>query len=593
MSKPEYQSIPEMMKSVLTASQPVEYHYHFQGKWNHYSAVEFLEQWQNLSWALHDLGLEVKQTVAIMAPSSPFWILCDLATQTCRGWTVPFFLNLSLENFEFQCRDAEVKIIFIDDPNNFNNDQKKLLQKVETVICFHNHQDLPKALSLNDLLHKGDELKKADDSNWFDNEISKLQRDDIATIVYASGSTGFPKGSEISHGNLLFQFESAQTIFQVDSEKDVVLSVLPVAHIFERMAVYYFSSQRLPIWFGSEPKLIGSYLKEVKPTSVTMVPRILERLYEALTSSAQSARGIKKFILMGAIRYARSGDPLNKSWRWYVWNALVYRKMREALGGRINLIVSGSSALNAVVHRFLLNIGLPVYEGYGLTESSPTLAAEYKDHINIGSVGPAFPGVKMRIGKDDEIEVLSPGNMRGYHNNPEATKEAFCDDGWLKTGDTGYIDENGYLFITGRLKELFKTSTGKYISPVPIENEVMRDPFIETAVVIADNKKFTSALIFLNHVQCAAFLRKTEANYDPKVATQSKRIKHRIDRRIKRVNSKLNEWEQIKKWVILPDTMTPESGLLTPTLKIRRHKIDIEYSDAIENIYGKDIDAEV
>jgi long-chain acyl-CoA synthetase len=318
-----------------------------------------------------------------------------------------------------------------------------------------------------------------------------------------------------------------------------------------------------------------------------VVPRILERLYEKMTAAADFAVGPKKWIMHQAIRSAKIEDPHQHHLFHKIYEPLVYSRMRAALGDNFKLIISGSSPLNKSIIRFLLNIGLPIYEGYGLTECSPVVSANYQEHWKMGSVGLPLAHLSVKIGKQNEVLVKGDSVFHGYHNLPEINKESFTADGYFKTGDQGLIDRDGYLFITGRIKEMLKTSTGKYVSPLPIELELSRHPLIEAALVIANNRKFASALIFLNAENARRILNLHEKDFDATIAARnSERITTAIAHHVSNINKKLSHWEKIQKWVIIPDELTIESGLLTPTLKLRRKTTENRYAAEIEALYA-------
>jgi long-chain acyl-CoA synthetase len=580
----KYSSLPQMVRDRFAEPMSGSLFSRGHKTWEECAPAQFIDDLRSISAVFKDMGLSGSRGTGIIAPSCPEWMVADLAVQVCHSYTVPMFPNLSLDAFRYQCEDAAVETLIVKNPTQLDPSLRKMLEGFKHVIILSPTEPLASnESSWKDLLERGRHLRKDIGDSWFDQQIDGIQEDEIATVIYTSGSTGVPKGSMITHANLLFQFDSASQLYPIDPLKDKCLSILPVAHVFERMVVYFFMYCRIPIYFADDPKNVGIYLKELRPTVISMVPRILERLYEKLVSSPWNTHGPKRWLMQWAIRHAKYSDPRYQSALHRVFDRLVYSKMREALGNSLTLVISGSSALNIAVHRFLLNIGLPIYEGYGLTECSPVLSAEHSGAMRLGSVGRAFPGVRLRIGPQNEVQAKSPGCMKGYHNHPETTSASFTEDGWFRTGDYGYLDEDGYLFIKGRIKEQFKTSTGKYVSPLPIEQAIARHPLIDVAVVIADNRKFACALIFLDHSQVGQALRKTE--YDPVKGSQSRRVNARIARQIQRVNRGLNDWEKIRKWVIVPDPITPESGLLTPTLKIRRHTIEKKYQLQLENIY--------
>jgi long-chain acyl-CoA synthetase len=315
------------------------------------------------------------------------------------------------------------------------------------------------------------------------------------------------------------------------------------------------------------------------------VPRVLEKLYDKLTSAASQKRGPIKWLMLYAISKAKNTDPGKVNLRGTIWDKLVYSKMRAALGDNFKLIVSGSSALNVSVNRFLRNIGLPIFEGYGMTECSPVISAERFGHVRMGSVGPVMGCVQAKISAESEILVKGENVFSGYLNRPGLNAEIFTEDGYFRTGDKGYMDKDGYIWITGRLKEMFKTSYGKYVSPVPIEQALCQRSFVEAAQVFAEGRKFTSALLFLNQDMIRSRLKRKENEFDPERALKSRRLNASIQRHIERINKNLAEWEKIKKWKAIFTTLSTENGLLTPTLKLRRKTVEKRFEQLIDEMY--------
>jgi len=580
-----FQSLPQMIQTQMQILGTGSIFAKESDNWTEYKPSEFLEGWRNICAALQELGVKPDEGFGIIAPSCPQWFQTDLAIQVNRGWTVPLFPNLAPEIFDYQCEHSNICMLLIRERSKLEPALQERLGRFRTIISLKTSPDpLPNEISWEDLLKRGQALRAKNGDTWIQEAIAGIHGDDIATIIYTSGSTGIPKGVEISHSNLLTQIASAVIFFPLNCERDRALSTLPVAHVFERMVIYFFLYSRIPLYFGDDPRNLGILLNEVHPTIMSTVPRIVERLYEKLSLSYRNAHGPRRWLMRMAIQHARKANPDAAPGMFHLlYDKLVYSRMRQALGNSLEQVISGSSALNPSVHRFLLNIGLPLYEGYGLTECSPVLAAGTASVHRLGSVGQAFPQVELRIGDLGEVQARSPGIMLGYHNQPAATAACYTSDGWFRTGDQGTIDADGFLTLTGRLKELFKTSTGKYVSPIPIETALVRHPLLEYAVVIAEKRKYAAALLFLNHTQASAYLKKQA--YDPNRASVSQHIRNRIEQHIKRVNRGLNEWEKIRRWTIISTSLSSESGLLTPTLKVRRHAIDQRFATEIASLF--------
>ena len=501
---------------------------------------------------------------------------------------IPLFPNISSENFSYESSDANIKILIVNSIEELDAPLLENLPSFKTIICINKNSSLPaNGIYWDELLKRGyDALADKVRAEWIDHQLETINPDDIFSIIYTSGSTGRPKGVELTHRNMLVQIQNIAPMFRFDSQKDTCLTILPVAHVLERMAVYFYTLSGVSIFFGDNPKNLSHILREVRPTIMIVVPRILERLYESMTTAADRSKGLKRLLIKHAIKIAKIKDPSKNFDPLYkLFNYFVYKKMRNAVGGNFRMIISGSSALNKSILRFLLNIGLPVFEGYGMTECSPVVSANCKQAIKPGSIGKPLPHLEVKIGECSEIQIRGESVFKGYHNRPDLNANAFTEDGFYHSGDQGYFDDDGYLYFTGRIKELLKTSTGKYVCPNPIELEIIRHPLVEQALVIANDRKFASAIIWLNPVGARRMLKPQNEDYDVENALKSPLILGSINRHIEHINQKLNHWEQIRKWILVGDELTIESGLLTPTLKIRRTVAEKRYAEQIEKMY--------
>lgn len=557
--------------------------------WEHFSGSRLRRETQFLALAFRHRGLSAGKSIGIVANSCPEWMMGDVAAQLNQARVIPLFPNISPENFNFQCDDALVQVLVLDRLSVLSPAIRELMPRFKAVICIDPESELPaNGFYWKDLIEEGESLSRLPDSSaWLNQQMHALDSDDIFSIIYTSGSTGTPKGVELTHRNMLSQILVIKRDFlHLNRTTDVGLVVLPVAHAFERMSVYFYTLCGIKIYFADNPRHIAECIKEVCPTVMTVVPRILERLYESMTSAGERIYGVQKFIFEHAISYAKKHNPMEKGGilsRFY--DRVVFETMRKAMGGRFRLVISGGGALNKSICRFLLNVGINVCEGYGLTECSPVVSVNKLGSVRPGSVGLPLTHLQVKIGEQSEVLVKGDSVFKGYRNRPDLNAEIFTTDGFFRTGDQGHFDADGYLYLTGRLKELFKTSTGKYVSPNPIELELGRHLLVEQALVIANGRKFVSALIFLNPVNAKRFLQRTGKTFSVERALKSKRIRESIDRHVERVNAKLNHWEQIRKWTLVGDELTVESGLLTPTLKIRRTVAEARYAEEIEKMY--------
>ncbi len=588
MESLKFNSLPELFFATCNRDDFGGWYQRRNRAWTHFSKEALSRDTQAIALGFHAHGVQEGESIGIIAGSSPYWIMADIATQVNHARVVPLFPNISSENFNFQCDDSIVRIMIVNNMADLDTPLRDSLSRFATIICIDSASPLPdNGIYWDDLLTEGYALlQKEENLNWLQEQIKSINPDDLFSIIYTSGSTGRPKGAELSHRNMLSQIQSLLELYTIDPEKDTCLTILPVAHVFERMAVYFYTLCGITIYFADSPKNVAQIMTEIKPSVMVVVPRILERLYESMTAAADKARGPKRLVIKNAIKLAKLNDPTKKrNHAMFFFDKLVYSKMRNAIGGNFRLIVSGSSALNKSILRFLLNIGLPVHEGYGLTECSPVVSANCDHAVSLGSVGKPLRHLQVKIGENNEVLVKGDSVFRGYHNMPELSSEIWTADGFFRTGDQGYIDENGFLFLTGRIKELLKTSTGKYVSPIPIELEISRHPLVEQALVIANNRKFASALIWLNPEGARRLLRISKEDFRMDLALQSLRVRESILRHISRINRKLSHWEKICRWALIGDELSIESGLLTPTLKIRRKVAEERYADKIEGMY--------
>lgn len=557
-------------------------------QWIYFSRQQLARDTRSLALAFKNRGIKEHQSIGIVANSCPEWIMTDIASQLNHAQVVPLFPNISSDNFNFQCDDSDVQILLLNNVNELDQAIKDVLPRFSVVICIDPASDCPdNGVYWHDLIREGQELaKKPESSAWIQSQLESINPDDLFSIIYTSGSTGRPKGAELSHRNMLAQIQTIRRDVVALNHNDVGLVVLPVAHVLERMTTYFFILNATKVFFADTPKNTALLMKEVKPTVMMVVPRILERVYESMTAAGEKCHGFKRWLINRAVKIAKIEDPTKRpSIARRIYDKLVYKKMREAIGGKFRLIVCGGGALNKSICRFLLNVGINICEGYGLTECAPVLTVNTPKCIRPGSVGIPLAYLDVKIGENSEVLAKGDSVFKGYHNMPEVNKEIFTEDGYLKTGDQGSFDEDGYLFLIGRIKELLKTSTGKYVSPNPIELEISRHPLVEQALVIANDRKFASVLIFLNPINARRFLNRTKDEFDINRALESKHINEALERHITRINKKLNHWEQIRKWTLIGDSLSVESGLLTPTLKIRRKAAEEKYAEQIERMY--------
>lgn len=556
------------------------------GRWESVSSNEFLDEVQHFASGLLQAGIRKGDTFGIVANSSPRWLVADLGAMAAGCATVPMFVNIAEDNLRYQLEDSEMRCVFVEGQDAFERlrpfaDQFKLV--VTAKVDPTGGENL---IGYDDVIGMGKAAAERD-PQLLGCMLEVLDPEAVATIIYTSGSTGSPKGVELSHTNLLSQIKAAGERFPLDVAEDVALSCLPLAHVFERMVVYYYLCAGVPISFVDDIQNVGTCLKEVRPTTITMVPRLLEKVYGKLRSGAEAKPFLKRHIALWAIRRAFREDPERvKGWKDRVADKLVYSKFREGLGGRFRRVIAGGAALAPKLHRFFLNIGLPVYQGYGLTEASPVLTTNFPGRNRIGTVGPAFPGVDLKVDERGEILARGENVMLGYHHAQAATRQVIDEKGWLHTGDLGHFDRDGYLVIDGRAKEMLKTSTGKYVSPIPIEQALCESRLIDMAMVVAEGKPFVSALLFIDPVALEELFDSGNVPASSEELLKSERIAARIGDRVAKVNAGLNEWEQVRSYRCVVGLPSIEKEELTPTMKLRRRVVEDHYHSLINAVYS-------
>ena len=583
----DVKTLPELIqKVVLRRNNPTAFQYRKEENWVSISNEEFFESMRFCALGLKSLGLKSGQGVGILADSSPHWVMMDVAISLAGGITVPMFANLSTDNMLFEIEDSDIHFLFIASQEKWDvlADKRKKFQHLITLNISHGSNE---AIPWEDLLKRGREFEIKSPHTW-KAMMDAVRPDDIWTIIYTSGSTGAPKGVELTHRNLCSQVEGCTKRFDVH-EGDTIVSCLPLAHIFERMAIYYFIWSGASIYYADDIQNVGNILREVKPTVMTLVPRLLEKVYAKMKSGIQEASSLRRMLGNLALKRALNKDPFSPpQFQDHLYGKLVYRKFRQALGGRFRMLVSGGAPLADDLYRFFINIGVPLYQGYGLTESSPVITSNFPGQNKIGTVGPPFPEVEVKVTSDGEILARGTNIMHAYHHNPEETRITVDKEGWLHTGDLGKIDEQGFLRIVGRKKEMFKTSNGKYVCPIPIEQELVQLDLIDMALVVAEGRKFVSCLLFPDFANLA----KLKSDYgldsfDDRTFLSHEKVQTEVQEHIHSLNRRLNHWEQIRKFQFVDRPATIEDGDLTPKMNLRRHTVEEKYVGLINSFYGE------
>lgn len=578
------QTITELFGHVIENNDRTDLlNYRKNNAWVAISTAEFAMTVRRLAAGLAAIGVTPGDTVGIISNPSPWWVIADHAILLAGAVTVPVFRRISAENLRFEIEDSGMDVVFIGDENEYDPVcQHGPRIKTKITIGFSRADG---SMSFEELAVLG-EREMARDAHIID-AFPKPAPDDVATIIYTSGSTGVPKGVVLTHGNIISQVKAASERFPIDTHADIALTSLPLSHIFERMVMYYYLAAGLPIYFVDDLANIGALIRDVRPTIMTVVPRLLEKVHAKMRQTIRDGKGIKRVIGMAAFKRAEEKDPdvPYRGLRDAVFKALVFKKLNHALGGRFHYVISGAASLSKEIGRFFLNIGMPLYEGYGMTEASPVIAANEPGKAKLGTVGTAFPGVTVRIAADGEILAKGPNVMQGYHKNPEATTAAIDADGFLHTGDLGSLDPDGYLTVTGRKKELFKKSTGEYVPPVPIEQAVGRLDIVDMAVVVAEARKFVSCLIFPNMEAVERYRKAAGAAGTAEEYAKSDAVHAMLDAHIRDVNKKLHHTEEVQKFTVITAPISIESGEITPTMKVVRRIVEAKFKNEIDEMY--------
>lgn len=562
------------------------YNFKKDGKWQSISTQEFVKEVNKVSSSLLSLGIKPGEKIAVITDNNnPNWHTLDIGTLQIGAQNVPLYATLSKKDYEYILNHSEAIYCFVSNEELYEKvasiASKTKLKKIFSL------KEIQKDYGWESFLALGTTKNYATTIHNLKNSVTPK---DLATIIYTSGTTGTPKGVMLSHKNIVFSvFSTAKRLDLTPGNKKIV-SYLPICHIFERAASYYNVLMGFEVYFSESIDELGTTIKEIQPHYLAIVPRLLEKIYDKIVAKGSELSGLKKWLFYWALKIGEQYEPYQKNGKSYdiklkVARALIFKKWQEALGGNIQFMISGSAPLQAKLIRIFTAAGMPIYEGYGMTESSPTgsLNDKRNNGLKIGSVGKALEGLSIKIAKDGEILIKGANVMMGYFKNEELTKATIIDD-FLHTGDIGKIDEDGFLFITDRKKEIFKTSGGKYIAPTVLENALKQSRFIEQAMVIGEGKKMPAALIQPNF----EFLKewaKRHKHVITNVCTDLKIIA-RIQKEIDFYNQDFGQWEQIKKFEITPDEWTIDDKLLTPTLKMRRKNIKEKYKNLYQKIYN-------
>jgi long-chain acyl-CoA synthetase len=561
------------------------------GEWKKYSVADVIAMSERVSLAFMKLGLKPNDKIAIISNNRPEWNFVDYGAMQIGLVNVPVYPTISEEDYVFIFNDAAVKAVFVSSGELYNkvNNIRVRIPSLEVVYTFDKLFDAP---------HWEEFLKLADDAT--DGDRAEMKRlgdavttDDVSTVIYTSGTTGTPKGVMLSHRNVIADIVGAKPIMPVD-QRHRALSFLPLNHSFEKLIVYLYMAYGVSVYYAESMETIGDNLREVKPHIFTAVPRLLEKVYERIVSKGYELKGIKRALFFWALRLGEQWDNQHPPGGLYmtqlnIARKLVFSKWREALGGNVMMVVTGAAPMQQKLSRIFTAAGIVIMEGYGLTETAPAACVNrYNlDENKIGTVGKPLHGVQVKIAEDGEILVKGDIVMKGYYNRPDLTAEVIDADGWFHTGDIGEMDADGFLKITDRKKELFKTSGGKYVAPQPIENKLKESMLIEQAMVVGNARKYVSALVVPSITNLTAWCNRRGLTFDnPESMLRDDSVREEIKKVIDDANRGFGHVEQVKRFTLVPHEWTVQSGELTPTLKPKRKIIEKKFEKEIEAMYG-------
>jgi long-chain acyl-CoA synthetase len=563
----------------------------YNGNWIKTSTKDYIEKANTISRALLRMGVQQNDKIAVISSNNRTeWNIVDIGILQIGAQNIPIYPTISAEEYEYILNHSQAIYCFVSDIEvmrkiNLIRDKTPLLKEIYTF------NEIPNCKNWNELIELG---KDKSNQNSVEERKNSVTSEDLATIIYTSGTTGRPKGVMLSHKNIVSNVLDSAPRIPFEAGNSRALSFLPICHIFERMILYLYQYYGVSVYFGESIDKISDNIKEVKPNVITAVPRLLEKVYDKIYAKGTELSGIKKVLFFWAINLGLKYEPYGANGTWYefqlkIARKLIFSKWKEGLGGNLDLMVSGSAALQPRLARVFAAAQIPVMEGYGLTETSPVISVNDMRNkgFKIGTVGKPIDNVEVKIADDGEILCKGPNVMMGYYKDEKLTNEVIT-DGFFHTGDIGNIDDEGFLKITDRKKEMFKTSGGKYIAPQLIENAMKQSRFIEQIMVIGDGEKMPAAFIQPNF----DFIKEWEKIHGIKVGETNQeiitnpKVIERVQEEIDHLNSKFGNWEQIKRFELTPDVWSVESGHLTPTLKLRRKIVMEKYKHLYTKIYS-------
>ena len=561
------------------------------GEWIKTSTQEYIDKANALSRALLKLGVKKDDKIAVISTTNRTeWCIVDIGVLQVGAQNIPIYPTISSEDYEYVLNHSEATYCFVSDQEVFEKVEKvRANTKLKGVYSF---DELNDCKNYTELFELGKELSTQND---VEARKAEVKEEDLATIIYTSGTTGKPKGVMLTHKNIVQNILASIPRLPLMEGTTRVLSFLPLCHIFERVLIYIYQHAGVSVYFAESLETIGANAQEIKPNLMSVVPRLLEKVFDKIYAKGTELSGIKKSLFFWAIKLGERYEPYGVNGWWYefqlkIARKLIFSKWQAALGGALHTMVSGSAALHPRLSRIFCASGMMIMEGYGLTETSPVVSVGmHANHLfKIGTVGKPISNVEVKIADDGEILIKGPNVMKGYYKDPERTASVMTGD-YFHTGDKGEIDPNGFLKITGRKKEMFKTSGGKYIIPTLLENELKESGFIEQVMVIGENQKMPAALIQLNFEFVKDWIDLKNHAIDKDLASiiASPIVQERIQKEIDNCNRRFGKWEQIKKFELTPDVWSIDGGHLTPTMKMKRSVIIKLYDPLVQKIYSE------
>jgi long-chain acyl-CoA synthetase len=560
------------------------------GKWTETSTQSFVDQARAISRGLLKMGVQKDDKIAIISTNNRTeWNIMDIGIMQTGAQDVPIYPTISEEEYAYVLNHSESKYVFVSDQEVYDK-VMAIKDQVPSLLEVYSFNTISGCKSWEEVKTAGE---PTDNDEELNNIMKSIHEDDLATLIYTSGTTGKPKGVMLSHKNIASNAINSETRLPIELGASKALSFLPVCHIYERMLQYLYIYTGSGVYFAESLETISDNLKEVQPEVMSAVPRLLEKVYDKIIAKGADLDGIKKKLFFWAVELGLEWEPYGQNGWWYetqlkVAKKLIFSKWQEALGGNLRAIASGSAALQPRLARVFNAAGVPVMEGYGLTETSPVISVNdiRNGGFKIGTVGKMLPNTDVKIAADGEIMINGPQRMIGYYKDEAKTKEVIDENGYFHTGDIGEIDADGFLKITDRKKEMFKTSGGKYVAPQLIENTMKQSRFIDQIMVVGEGEKMPAAFIQPNFEFLTDWAkRKSIAFTDHKDLVANPRVKERFQREVDTYNEKFGKWEQVKVFELTPEVWTIEDELLTPTMKLKRRNIKEKYLDLYNQIY--------